>query len=189
MHQNLESRTLWQAVAAVSDDTVTLIGGSLCEDTVGPGLLVGDAQELTNHERHGLWRLFQEIGRNWDCAKHDSLDVRSSWLEFVEAKSTNAPSYTAEYSNAVLVCEELVDVHLDDAYRLLFHHNGLPDGPPTTRLGHAKHYVVDEFISVQIAAGGFKTFSALNYKGFVGGSRYNIQARVKTWPPDPERPQ
>ena len=168
--------------------TAVLIGGPFCADQIGPGMIVGEGQRLTDDERDGLWRLFQQIGRTWDCAKHDSLEVRSSWLEFVEAKSTVSPSYTGEYSNAVLVCDELVDVHGDDAYQRLFFGNGIPPGPPMTRLAHTKRFVVDEFMSVQIVASGFKSFGDLNYKGFVGGSRFNIQARVRTWPPDPERP-
>ncbi len=167
---------------------VRTIAGPFGAATIGPGMIVGEGQHLTDNERAGLWRLFQEIGRTWDCAKHDSLEVRSSWLEFVEAKSTVSPSYTGEYSNAVLVCDELVDLHGDDAYRRLFFDAGIPPGPPMTRLAHAKRFVVDEFITVQIVAGGFKSFGDLNYKGFVGGSRFNIQARVRTWPPDPERP-
>jgi len=173
----------------VESASVDLIGGSFCAMTIGPAMIVGEGQRLTDHERDGLWMLFREIGRHWECAKNDSLEVRSSWVEFVEAKSTVSPSYTGEYSNAVLVCEELVDVHGEDAFHRLFFDNGIPPGPPMTRLAHAKHYVVDEFITVQIVAGGFKSFGDLNYKGFVGGSRFNIQARVKTWPPDPERPQ
>jgi hypothetical protein len=165
-----------------------MIGGAFCAMEVGPNLIVGEGQRLTDHERDGLWRLFQEIGWAWECAKNDSLEVRSSWVEFVEAKSTVSPSYTGEYSNAVLVCAELEDVHADEAYRKLFFDHGIPGGPPLSRLAHAKRFVVDEFITVQIVAGGFKSFGDLNYKGFVGGSRFNIQARVKTWPPDPARP-
>lgn len=168
--------------------TADLIGGAFCADEIGAGMIVGEGQHLTDRERDGLWRLFQQIGRAWDCAKHDSLEVRSSWLEFVEAKSTVSPSYTGEYSNAVLVCAELEEVHGGEAYDRLFFGNGIPPGPPMTRLAHTKRFVADEFMSVQIAAGGFKSFGDLNYKGFVGGSRFNIQARVRTWPPDPERP-
>jgi hypothetical protein len=173
----------------VNAEDVDLIGGAFCAMEIGPGMIAGEGQALTDHERDGLWRLFQEIGRAWECAKNDSLEVHSSWVEFVEAKSTVSPSYTGEYSSAVLVCEDLVEVHGDDGYRRLFFDNGIPPGPPMTRLAHAKRFVVDEFITVQIVAGGFKSWGDLNYKGFVGGSRFNIQARVKTWPPDPERPQ
>ena len=53
-----------------------------------------------------------------------------------------------------------------------------------TRLAHAKHFVVDEFIRVQIVAGGFKNFirphetdirpeNIVNYNGFIAGSRFN----------------
>ena len=49
---------------------------------------------------------------------------------------------------------------------------------PNTRLGHAKHYVIDEFISVLVLAGGFRGLAGWNYKGFLGGSRFNRAARV-----------
>ncbi len=74
----------------------------------------------------------------------------------------------------------------EDAFRRLFLENGIPDGPPTTRLAHAKTYVIDEFIRVQVVASGFKGFAqpaSLNYKGYVGGSRYIETPRVRAYQP------
>ena len=80
----------------------------------------------------------------------------------------------------------------DEAYRQLFLQNGIPAGPPVTRLAHAKRYVIDELIRVQVVAGGFKGFvspSPANYNGYVGGSRYNRLPRVVAYEPgtDPLR--
>ena len=173
-----------------------MIGGEYCQSALQPGLLPREGPELTPYERNALWKIFQAIGRVWENLHPTALDssnLKSSWLDFVEAKTDAEPSYVAEYSNAVLVVDELIDLHGDDeAYRLFFLHNGIPDGPPVTRLAHAKKYVVDEFIRVNVVASGFKSFGApdnngKNYKGYLGGSRYNIRARVRHY--EPEAPE
>ena len=56
---------------------------------------------------------------------------------------------------------------------LLFLENDIPEGPPETRLAHAKKFVIDEFIRVNVVASGFKSFAApdnngKNYKGYLG---------------------
>ena len=60
-----------------------------------------------------------------------------------------------------------------------------------TRLAHTKKFVVDEFIRVNIVASGFKSFggpdnNGRNYKGYIGGSRYNLRARVRNYEPSEE---
>jgi hypothetical protein len=164
------------------------IGGDLCLAPMPSGLIPGEGQQLTQYERDALWRLFVEIGRCWDNVPKpkDSAGLKSSWLEFIEAKTTVAPSYVGEYSSAVLVIGELIAIHGEpDAYTLLFMNSGVPDGPPTTRIAHAKRYVVDEFIRVQIVASGFRGFGGKmrgkNYNGFVRGTRYNRTERVRSY--------
>lgn len=160
-----------------------LIGGEFCRAPLDPRLLPQEQQELTQHERDRLWQLFQRIGLFWNDLFYqntDSSNLKSSWLEFIEAKTRSEPTYIGEYSNAVEVVEELIEVYgADPAYTLLFLKSGIPPGPPTTRLAHAKKYVVDEFIRVNIVASGFKSFGGKNYKGYIGGSRYNLRARVR----------
>ena len=56
-------------------------------------------------------------------------------------------------------------------------------GPPLTRIAHCKTYVVNEFIRVQVAKEGFKSWQGSNYKGFVGGSRYNRKPRARVAQP------
>ena len=178
-----------------------MIGGEFCKfgedpkEDVQPGLFYPGGQTLTPYEREALWRIFQAIGRVWENlhpTATDSSNLKSSWLDFLEAKIGSEPSYVAEYSNAVSCVDELIDLHgEEDAYRLLFLDNGIPDGPPTTRLAHAKKYVVDEFVRVNVVASGFKSFGApdnngKNYKGYLGGSRYNLRARVRHYEPESE---
>jgi hypothetical protein len=158
-----------------------MIGGNYCQTPVSAELLPGDLQQLTAREMDVLWRLFQEIGRTWHDSAYDSVNIRSGWVEFIHAKTTVAPSYTGEYSNAVACLGELIEMYGEaPAFQKLFLDNGLdPKAPPLTRLAHAKVYVVDEFIRVQVSQEGFKSWQGHNYKGFVGGSRYNRKPRAR----------
>lgn len=161
-----------------------LIGGPFSRTTIDPGLLPVEQQQLTEHQRAVLWTLFRQIGRCWGNVVSDSANLKSTWTEFIEVRTTTEPSYTGEYANAVSVLEDLIEMYGEqNAFTLLFLRSGVPEGPPMTRLAHAKRYVVDEFIRVQVTAGGFKSFGARNYKGYLGGSRYNRTPRVRAYRP------
>lgn len=164
-----------------------LIGGQVCQDKVLATLIDPEDHHLTALQKEQLWEIFVEIGRAWQNLDDDSASVKSSWLEFVHAKTSQEPSYVGEYANAIAVVQELIQMYgRGEAFNKLFFANGIPDGPPTTRVAHAKVYVINEFIRMQVVAGGFKGFvqpSALNYKGYIGGSRYNLQARVRAYDP------
>jgi hypothetical protein len=165
-----------------------LIGGKSCADSVPPDLMNGGAHKLTVREYDILWELFQQIGACWHNVDRDSINLRSSWLEFIAAKTEFEPSYVGEYANAVKVLEELIEVHgSPEAFKLLFFKSGIPEGKPTTRLAHAKVFVVNEFIHVQIVAGGFLGFGGenrgRNYNGFIRGSRYNRVPQVRNYVP------
>lgn len=175
-----------------------MIGGKVCKQPLASPLLPAEPRKLTQAEVDGLWRIFAFIGRTWHNTVHDSSGLKSSWLEFLTEKTMVRPSYVAEYVNALEVVEELVELYgEDDAFQKLFLDNGLPPNPNPgygqppyaldNRLAHAKYYVVDEFIRVQVVAGGFKNFitphqpdirpnNIVNYNGFIAGSRFN---RVK----------
>lgn len=159
-----------------------MIGSSICQDKTDPGLLPGDGQELSHKNREFLWRIFVEIGKCWKNVKWESSNLKSSWLDLIKAKTECAPSYTGEYTNAVYVVQELIDMYGEkDAFTKLFLSNDIPPGPPTTRLAHAKRYVIDEFIRMQVMASGFKHFGGpnSNYHGYVKGSRYSIMPEVR----------
>ena len=168
-----------------------------CKTEVPADLLPGDIQQLTAREMDVLWRLFQEIGRTWACTRSDCMNIRSDWLEFIHAKTNVAPSYTGEYSNAVSCVSELILLYGEkEAFRKLLLDHGMPDpdtfrkllldpklpgskAPPLTRLAHCKVYVVNEFIRVQVAKEGFKFWHGSNYKGYIGGSRFNRKPRAR----------
>ena len=113
-------------------------------------------------------------------------------------KTLVRPSYVAEYVNALEVVEELIAMYGEvDAFERLFLANGMPvdhrgNYPLDTRLAHAKYFVVDEFIRVQVVAGGFKNFirphlteirpeNIVNYNGFIAGSRFNRIKPVRAY--------
>jgi hypothetical protein len=160
-----------------------MIGGIVCNETVDSGMMVGDGQLLSYADREFLWRVFVKIGETWRNVRYESSNLKSSWLEMLAAKSGVAPSYTAEYVNAVRVVQELIDMYGDDAFRKLFLDNHIPPGPPVTRLAHAKKYVINEFIIMQVMASGFKHFGGKNYAGYVKGSRYNEIPLVREYRP------
>jgi hypothetical protein len=165
--------------------TNDLIGGVICKAAVDPGLLPGERQVLTHANREALWEIFKQIAVVWKNVGYDSSNLKSSWLEMLKHKSEQPPSYTGEYINAIHVVNELVRIYGEEwAYRKLFLANGIPPGPPATRLAHAKRYVVDEFITMQVMMSGFKHFGGKNYHGFVKGSRYNEQALVRQYEPE-----
>jgi hypothetical protein len=164
-----------------------LIGGQVCHLQVPATLIDPEDNLLTFREREKLWGIFIEIGQAWENMGDKSANVKSSWLEFIHAKTAQQPSYVGEYANAIAVVQELETMYgREQAFQKLFFDSGIPDGPPTTRLAHAKVYVINEFIRMQVVAGGFKGFvkpTALNYKGYVGGSRYNLESRVRDYEP------
>ncbi len=161
-----------------------LIGGDFSSEPLAAKLLPSEPRELTDAEVQSLWRIFVEIGTAWDNIVHDSAGLKSSWLEFLGAKTTRRPSYVAEYVNAIQVIDDLIE-HEDEPFHKLFFDNGLSCGALDTRLAHTKNFVVDEFIKVQIVAGGFKSFvepdeppairpdNVSNHRAFIAASRYS----------------
>ena len=186
---------------AETTGTDGMIGGDFCKAEIDPKLLPSQGQRLTPYERDRLWRIFQAIGCAWDdlhSSARDSSNLKSSWADFIRAKTNAEPNYVAEYSNAVLCVDELIEIYDETkAFELLFFKNGIPKQtdprkpppPPTTRLAHAKRYVIDEFIRVNVVASGFKSFGrelhqqGVNYKGYLGGSRYNLRPKVRDYKP------
>ncbi|MEM6820280.1 MAG: hypothetical protein AAF578_15985 [Pseudomonadota bacterium] len=177
----------------MADDGVSMIGGDHCHRPLTPELLPTNPRPLTASETESLWKIFAAIGHAWKNVVNDSVGLKSSWLEFVNLRATSRPSYVLEYANAIVVVDELIDLYGEEAaFDRLFFANGIPDGPPLTALAHAKHFVVNEFISVQIVTGGFRKFVAttdptkeavfsINHRAYIAGSRYGRVPPVRTY--------
>jgi hypothetical protein len=175
-----------------------MIGGPVCNEVIPTSLIFAEGQDLTHRNKEALWEIFEAIGINWFNTIFDSNNQRSSWYEMIKAKTENAPNYAGEYVNAIYVMNELKAMYgKGDAYRKLFFESGVDnDAPPTTRLAHCKVFVVNEFIRMQIVAGGFKSWGdknggerAKNYHGFLGGSRYNRVPKVRNYDPETDNDQ
>lgn len=166
------------------------IGGSYCCEQIDSALLPAEPAPLSTEQAESLWKVFAAIGRSWknDFSRTDSAGMRSSWFEFVTLRCVQSPSYLAEYENAVEVLAELTRLYNEEiAYEKLFYGIGPIKTQPRTRLEHCKCYVVNEFIKVQIVASGFRGFGgknrAMNYNGFVRGTRYNRIEGVREFMP------
>lgn len=139
-----------------------------------------DSVELTDgplslDEFDELWRLFVAIHETWGEAQSRIEDMASGFREFVGVKSQNPHSYLDEYRSACVTLKQLREIHgetfyayvlLDPAVIADVHAN---TGSPVSRL---RTFVVEEFIRVYVASGGFRSYGGKNYGGFVSGSRY-----------------
>lgn len=169
-------------------------------ETLAPPVLPSKPRALTQSEIDGLWAIFAKINSNWELfhtrdEKHlvpDALNLHSTWLEFVRLRAQplhypeymrQLPSYVGEYENALTVVDALRRQNPDsDPLERLLRYEGHPNGaksvPVNSRFRHARKYVVEEFMTVMIIAGGFKEFGGRNYNGFIGGSRFNEVTQI-----------
>lgn len=135
---------------------------------------------LSNECIELLWSLFGAIGEHWRIDIEVDL-FRSRWLDMIEARCDYSPDYRGEYINAADVYKALVvDLGRSTAIEKVYKETIVVEPEQaTTRLGHAKFYVANDFIRCFVATGGFRGFvpKARNYTGYMGGSRF------REWPP------
>jgi len=179
-----------EVIAALAQQPVSSF--PIANARVDAALLDHEDDFLPPAVRDRLWEIFVEIGRAWKNVSRDSAGLRSTWLEFIDAKTKSPPSYAGEYANAIAVMQELEGLlGREKAFEMLFFNSGVPDTPPLTRLAHVKKFVIDEFIAVQVTASGFRGFvdnefspnRPLNYAGFIRGSRYNERPMARLYKP------
>ncbi|MEJ1931169.1 hypothetical protein WDZ92_13020 [Nostoc sp. NIES-2111] len=152
----------------------------LWEEPLAIEILPATQQPLTNEQIDALWALFRGVGIHWNLDLEVEL-LRSRWLDMLEARSTGGFDYRGEYVNAADVYTALLKkLGEADAIQKVFQETTVvkPE-QATTRLGHMKFYVANDFIRCFVATGGFRGFvaKARNYTGFMGGSRF------REWPP------
>lgn len=117
-----------------------------------------------------LWGLFTAIGRHWHTGG-DPARMRSNWLVFVANRLRTDPGYADEYVNAARVLDELARAHGDEAaYLRLLTDEAANTGEPKTPMARARQRVSNEFVSLQLALGGFESFGATNYLGYIAGA-------------------
>lgn len=122
-----------------------------------------------------MYKLFEQIGIFWNNTPEKS-DLRTELYTFMMNRIELNSFYIMEYENAKEVLDEFIAIAKkngkseEDAYAQFFTD---PDGlinPPNSRLAHARQNVSNEFISFQLTVGGFESFGAKNYPGFIGGA-------------------
>lgn len=124
-----------------------------------------------------LWQLYIQICKFWQTTDHPER-MKSDLFVFINNRIEIDNRYNFYYQVYTEVIAELKAKYGDEqAYVQLFTD---PQGnitPPTTLLAYVKQFVVNEFISLNLSLGGFKTFGyanvpdgmPLNYPGYIGG--------------------
>jgi hypothetical protein len=138
------------------------------------GLLPSPIGRLSPEEIDQLWEIFVAIATTWGHPDADPMPLRSQWLEFVELRVSHTPSYLAEYQNAIQVLEGWKTDQSQAALTKLLRASSAQLGDETP-VAHLKKYVVDEFIRVWVATGGFREYGAGNYNGYISGSRFAVR--------------
>ena len=122
-----------------------------------------------------MYELFEQIGIFWHNTPEKN-DLRTELYTFMMNRMELNSFYIMEYQNAKDVLDEFKanakakGQSKEEAYAAFLTD---PDGlqsPPNSRLAHARQYVSNEFISLQLTVGGFASFGAKNYPGFIGGA-------------------
>jgi hypothetical protein len=156
---------------------------NIWDDTLSIAILSPDNNSLSDSQIDALWSLFSSIVSFWDLEFEVEL-LRSRWLDMLKARSSGDPDYRGEYVNAAEVFSALRgQLGEDGAVAKIYQDTIVTEADQaTTRLKHAKFYVVNDFIRCFVANGGFRGFvpKARNYTGFMGGSRFREWDPVRT---------
>jgi len=112
-------------------------------------------------DKADLWQLFAAIDRIWQLEGQCQL-VRTSFGGVLDAKTSKRPSYLTEYRAALVRFRALREKQgLEAACEQLY-----ADQNPSP----LKTHVLDEFIALHMAFGGFRALGYRNAAGFAGGS-------------------
>jgi hypothetical protein len=148
-------------------------------EVVGAAALPPPERPLKAEEREILWLLFRKVEERWfSDLPGAAASIKPQWLDYLRAMVEEAPSLVGEYENAVGVFNDISSAgqSIDD---ILFAREVRKLADASTRLDHAKFFVVNPFIRVFVACVGFKAFGGRNYGGYMGGSRFGDEAPVR----------
>jgi len=153
------------------------------DEAIDPKMIVPSGDALTEWQMATLWAMFVAIPPHWKLDFPINL-LHSRWLDMIEAQSAGNSDYRGEYANAASVYDAMVKALGENEAIELLYGKTIVTKPEDakTRLGHAKYFVVNDFIRCFVATGGFRGFvpKARNYTGFMGGSRFREWAPVRT---------
>jgi hypothetical protein len=118
-----------------------------------------------------MLELFTQIGVFWkNTPEHTSL--RTDLYGFMINRISLDPNYLTEYENAAHVLTLFKQEYstIEKAYAAFFTDPEGLESPPKSIRAYARQTVSNEFISFQLSIGGFKSFGAKNYPGYIGGA-------------------
>jgi|CXWL01.1.fsa_nt_gi hypothetical protein len=116
-----------------------------------------------------LWSLFVAIGDHWQLGD-DPEAYRSRLAIFMDNRIAINPLYRSYYDAAAVTIADLAAADGPPrAFEILFA-TKTSSGVPGSPIEAAKRFVVNEFITMRLAFGGFKAFGARNYNGYMGGT-------------------
>ncbi|CUI06338.1 hypothetical protein LXA47_14120 [Massilia sp. P8910] len=147
-------------------------------EIVGAQLLDVSHRLLTADEIDLLWSLVERIEQTW-FLEHRANAIKPQWLDYLQTTVETSPSLLGEYLNAIAVYQELLASAPEQLSPLLLMRAAPPLSETSSRLDHAKRFVVDRFIRCYVMLGGFQEFGGRNYNGYMGGSRFADSAPVR----------
>ena len=143
----------------MTSSTDTMIGGPICHGVIPATLLDHEDRVLSAAARQSLWALFVEIGRCWGNLDDDSASVHSSWLEFVEAKTTRRRATSASTSTRSPSSRSSIGSTAREGVLPAVPTQRHPRRPADDAPGARQALRRRRVHPVQIVAGGFKGFA------------------------------
>lgn len=119
-----------------------------------------------------MYELFVQIGVFWENTPTSS-NLRADLFTFMSNRIEIDTNYIEEYENAAFVLREIIKEHqgnVNEAYAAFFTDPAGLESPPQTKIARARQKVSNEFIAFQLTVGGFESFGAKNYPGYIAGS-------------------
>ena len=120
--------------------------------------------KLAAAEKEALWSVADGIGAIWNM-KHVP---KAAFLEIVDMKTEQPPSYLAEYRHAIGSLRASRDkMPVRDFIAATIGAGSAQAADPRIAM-----FVVGEFARLQLAYGGFRQFGLQRYRGFMGDRSY-----------------
>lgn len=145
--------------------------------------ITGQTSESIDDSGHGLppddmselWGLFAAIHEHWSESSAKVEDMASRWREFISVKCEGTVSYLQHYQESASLLRQIRrDLGKRCYEHVLFDADVIAEtkSNPDLPISRLRRFVVEEFVRVYVASGGFRTYGGKNYGGFVSGSRY-----------------
>lgn len=135
----------------------------LQQDTSRPDLEPCEPGALSEVEKERLQQVLATLDGHWAL---DGLDP-GEFLAVLDLKTTRPPSYLAEYRRALAVFDTKGGVSIEAILETLAAPSKTDDR--FTDEAHVQSNVIEEFLRLSLARGGFQQFGLTNHPGFWGG--------------------